>query len=261
MNDCFLPLDYESRNLGMPAYHLSDEFMAAPNEAILSGSLVALRSSLPRFFMQARVDKSRAAAIPLLGRNGFLFAECAITPFTNLRTNPVLRAFLADRNSVLPGRYAPAEVSVTELDRTDRELTARVREIAAESFVDDRFHLDPHCPPPLADRRYRFWVDDLLAADGTFHLMRIRSAVVGFMARRREHLVLAGFTRTYAAAGLGDYLWLSVLATMLTDDIGTAVTQIAVNNIAVLNLYARLGFKFKSPATVFHLWHGTPPSR
>lgn len=253
-NNCFAPLDYESRNLGIPAFKLCETFIANPDESFLKNSVCELHDDHERFFAQARVEKENFSTIPLLGRYGFMYIETAIVPFTILTKNRVLQEFLADRKGFIPKRYNCEDIALVTLTESDTSLAGEVRELASESFVDDRFHLDPHCSNELADRRYAYWVDDLMKSAAIFQLLTLRNELVGFMIRQGEHLILAGFSRKYAASGLGDFLWLSVLASMLEEGLTTAVTQIAVNNTNVLNLYARLAFKFKSPATMLHMW-------
>lgn len=253
-SDCFIPLNYETRNLGIAAFALQDDFIAAPDESLLKSSIIGLAEEYKSFFAQARVAKDSFSIIPLLGRCGFIYIETAISPFTILTKNPVLQAFIADQQGFLPKRYNCADISMVTMNKADTSLSGEIRQIASESFVDDRFHLDPHCSKALADGRYAYWVNDLIKSDATFQLLTLRDELAGFMIRQGERLVLAGFSRKYAASGLGDYLWLSVLASMLDEGLTTAVTQIAVNNTNVLNLYARLAFKFKSPATILHMW-------
>ena len=257
MNDCFSQLPYETRNLGMPAYNLQEACIQAGDESMLLAGLTGLRAEHPRFFVQARIEKAQAHRIPLVSRCGFIYVETAVTPYSQLRNNRILQSFCTDRQQFLPGRYDLAEVAVTAVDPADQAMIDVIRSIAAESFVDDRFHLDPFCPPTVADHRYVCWVDDLLQSGATFTMLLVRGEPAGFMINRADYLVLAGFTRKYASGGLGDYLWLSVLENLQTAGHATAVTQIAVNNIAVLNLYVRLGFKFKAPVAIFHLWHGS----
>jgi hypothetical protein len=41
---------------------------------------------------------------------------------------------------------------------------------------------------------------------------------------------------------------------MLEQNKKVAATLISANNVSVLNLYARLGFRFKNPEATFHYW-------
>jgi ribosomal protein S18 acetylase RimI-like enzyme len=74
------------------------------------------------------------------------------------------------------------------------------------------------------------------------------------MASRGGNLLLAGFDRRHANAGLGEFFWLSVCDRLRARGVRRVTTRISVNNIAVLNLYARLNFKFRDPEMTFHLW-------
>lgn len=254
IDDCLVPLDYESRNLSMASYALVEEFLNAPDHGQLTRSLTEKAERNDRIFAQAKVTREHMAAVPLLESCGFSFVETSLVPHSVLSRNAVLKEFLATPQPFVPKRFDPNELSLSLMAPDDCDTSAAVKRIAAESFVSDRFHVDPQCPAGLADRRYVYWVDDLLTAGVTFHILMLRNEIIGFMARRKEHLVLAGFARTYAASGLGDYLWLGVLGAMLEEGVAQAHTQISTNNIPVLNLYVRLGFKFKDPTAIFHLW-------
>ncbi len=254
IDDCLVPLDYESRNLSMASYALVEEFLHAPDHTQLTHSLTEKAKQHNKIFAQAKVTREHLAAVPVLGNSGFSFVETSLVPHSVLSRNAVLKEFLATPQAFVPKRFDTDELSLLLMAPDDFDTRAAVKRIAAESFVSDRFHVDPQCPSGLADRRYVYWVDDLFTAGVTFHVLMLRNEIIGFMARQKEHLLLAGFARTYAASGLGDYLWLGVLGAMLTEGVTQARTQISTNNIPVLNLYVRLGFKFKDPTAIFHLW-------
>lgn len=252
---CLVHIPWESRNLGVESFALADSFVATPDEALLCASLQRKIEDNGRIFAQARLAKQQLVLSSMLERYGFSFVEATLKPFTVLRKNPRLDEFVNDRLSVVPGRFASGGLHVRPLDRQVEGDCRRVREIAAESFTDDRFHLDPLCSTEMADRRFVFWVDDLLA-DGTVivTLLVWDGTVIAFMARRGDHLILAGFARSHVNSGLGEYLWLAVLAEMRAAGLPQARTLIACNNIPVLNLYSRLGFKFRDPEVTFHYW-------
>ena len=74
------------------------------------------------------------------------------------------------------------------------------------------------------------------------------------MASRGGDLLLAGFARKYAGGGLGEFFWLRVLQNLGADGVDRVSTLISINNLSVLNLYARMGFKFRDSRATFHLW-------
>lgn len=249
-----MSLPYETRNLGIPAFEVSAAFLERPDGATLRACLAARAGECGDFFVQARV-RVDTGLISLLERGGFRYVESSLRPLAILDRNVALRDFVNDPASFLPARYGLADLGIVALDRSDRALCGAVRAIAGESFSDDRFHADHNCDNAVADRRFEYWVDDLMGDPlVAFDVMLLRRRAVAFMAHKSTDLILAGFSRQYAGAGLGDFLWLSVLRRLREAGHNRARTLISVRNIPVLNLHARLGFKFQEPRATFHYW-------
>lgn len=254
-------MPWETRNLGIPAFRLSDAFMENADEETLRECLATQARECKEFFVQARV-RIDASLIRVLEGSGFYFVEATVCPLAILEKNGLLRDFAIDPGSFLPARYALGDVQSVSLDRTDPALCAAVRQIAGESFSDDRFHADHNCERSVADRRFVYWVGDLIGDPGvTFDVMLLKERPIAFMARKVEDLMLAGFARKYAGAGLGDFFWLSVLRQLKEMGLNQARTLISVRNISSLNLHARLGFKFRDPRATFHYWRRSDPIR
>lgn len=252
---CLKSIPWETRNLGLQSFAVDDEFFGNPDDELLKESLRSAEAQNGKIFAQARVAKNDFAALPVLQRYGFYFAETTLIPFSVFRKNDALSRFMADKSSFAPARYSLDGLGLTIMDRRDLAQCATVKAIAAESFSDDRIHLDANCPKEIADRRFCYWVDDLLADEAVvFYLLEHLGACTGFMARKGEDLILAGFAQRYIKSGLGDFLWLSVLEDMHKQGIAQTHTCISANNTPVLNLYVRLGFKFKDPSVTLHYW-------
>ena len=206
-------------------------------------------------FVQAKIDQDHWSLTQLIGSAGFYFIEVALTPYLNLRKSPVLDEFDRDPASFLRGRFELGEIDFGPLDREDNSQCQAVREIAGSSFKDDRFHLDPNCDSGTAHRRYQLWVDQMLAEDtNQFYIMTHGNQVMAFMVQRGTRLPLAGFAQSFTRSGLGDFFWLSTLSQMRRQKLSRVSTGISTNNTAILNLYARLGFRFRNPTAVFHYW-------
>jgi ribosomal protein S18 acetylase RimI-like enzyme len=246
---------WETRNLGTQSFALTEPFLDDPNKKILREALQEKIEEYGRIFVQARLGKQHLSVAPIIERSGFYFVESTLVPYSHLKKNQRLADFVNDRRAFVPQRFAPDKLDFSLLDKGNQEYQQRVRDIAAESFTDDRFHIDLNCRNELADRRYVFWVDDLFADDSTlFYTLDYGSETIGFMICRGENLLLAGFARSYVNSGLGEYLWLAVLQDMQERGIVQVRTLISSNNTPVLNLYVRMGFKFKDPAATFHYW-------
>jgi ribosomal protein S18 acetylase RimI-like enzyme len=251
---CLVPLPWETRNLGIAAFALSPAFLAKPDETRLCAELAGADAAHDRYFVEARLGFD-SAITRLLEAHGFYFVEATVCPHVRLTRYEPLRRFLADPGSFLPARYPPAGLTTAVLERGHAALCDHVRRIAGESFSTDRFHGDYNCDSALAGRRYSLWVDDLLADPGVaFDVLHLKSEPIAFMARKGGHLVLAGFAKRYSGAGLGDFFWLHTLARVQAAGLKDVHTRVTLRNVAVLNLYARLQFKFRDPGATFHLW-------
>lgn len=244
---------WETRNLGIAAYALCDGKLDQLDEGKLASEMETLRRRHGDYFAFARLPKSHLQYVPLLQSCGFYLVECTIAPFIQFAKNGLLASFCDDRRKFIPKRFD--SVNVKFVTATDTPPDKQLRSIAYESFNDDRFHLDFNCPAATADRRFENWVEELLHNNAVFFdLLKVNGETVGFMARKENHLILAGFSKKFQRSGLGDYLWLGSCKAVQSLGYRYTETLISVNNISVLNLYSRLGFKFRNPQYSFHYW-------
>lgn len=249
------PIPYETRNLGMPSFSLNETFLENPNENLLKFSISEKTNKFNSLFIQARLAKENLNIAPVLQNCGFYFVESTLIPQSNLSKNVVLSKFIKNKNDFVPAKYRLDELNTYSLDRNDMIASSNIQEIAEESFLDDRFHIDPNCPDSIANKRFSYWISDLYSDENViFYFLEHRNDKVGFMCHKTNDLILAGFNKKYRNSGLGEFLWLSGLEIMLNKGISQAKTLISVNNTSVLNLYSRLGFKFKHPSVTFHYW-------
>jgi ribosomal protein S18 acetylase RimI-like enzyme len=256
-NGCLSEIPWETRNLGIRSFAIDACFINNPDSGLLHETISRKIDEHGDIFIQARTGKAGMLVAPILQRADFYFVETALVPYTVIRKNDALHRFLADKGAFVPARYDLHALEVFQVEKNDDAFYEAIREIAGESFTDDRFHLDLNCSKEIADRRYSYWVEDLLRdAAVDFDILRFSEETIAFMARKENNLLLAGFSRKYANSGLGDFFWLSVLEQMMREGTTQVQTMISTNNIPVLNLYARIGFKFKDPSVTFHYWGG-----
>ncbi|MBW4520944.1 MAG: GNAT family N-acetyltransferase [Scytolyngbya sp. HA4215-MV1] len=248
-------LPYETRNLGLACFAVRDEFLENPNESGLKSDIAQKISACGKVFVQTRIPKELSQLAPIFQRCGFYFVESTLIPQSRLVDNIILKNFTLNRLDFVPSRYSLNRLVVQPIDKQNFDIRNNIEEISKNSFIDDRFHLDPNCPDEIADSRFFYWIQDLYSdSDVIFYDLEYDREIIGFMCRKNTNLILAGFAKKYRNSGLGDFLWLSVMQDMLTRGLSQAHTLISANNTAVLNLYARLGFKFKQPAVTFHYW-------
>ncbi|MHC5060956.1 MAG: GNAT family protein [Planctomycetota bacterium] len=252
---CLVSIPWETRNLGLQSFHVSDIFVRQSDVSILQEAINKKIEEYGRIFVQARVSTNDSLAIATLEQNGFYFVEMVLVPYTNLKTNKVLKHFIDNRDAFVPDRSGREEWKMVVVDKADTPVIRRIKDIAVESFIDDRFHRDWQCDKETASRRFSYWVDDLAADNETaFIIITHNGKPKGFMVRTFDNLILAGLSRKSVGKGIGKFFWLSALEDMLNAGSSDIHTLISVSNIPVLNLYAGLGFKFKEPAVTLHYW-------
>lgn len=153
------------------------------------------------------------------------------------------------------------EIAVCPADAGD---LAEIEAIAASAFTTGRFLLDHRLPPELSERRYRSWVrssfeggrQQVLAA-------RLGDALVGFfvverLPDARAYWHLTAIAPGWQGQGIGTSLWETMLLRHAADGVRAVRTTISAHNLAVLNLYARLGFSFSAAQMTFHRLDGEP---
>jgi RimJ/RimL family protein N-acetyltransferase len=119
------------------------------------------------------------------------------------------------------------------------------------AFIHDRFHKDFNIERHLADIRYDLWLKDLWEAKQVFGLMYF-DEVVGFWGFSKNKIVLHAMSERYRGKGLSKYFWSCACQALFEKKYTELVSSISISNLAVLNLYASLGFRFRRPVDVYH---------
>ena len=251
---------WETRNLGVSSHAVTPAFFDAPDFAVFDQELRALTATHGRLFVAARLGRKDLPLVPRLQSRGFYLVECTVSPTMVLGKNPVLKAFELDPASFLPRRYRPEEIEFRTLASIPPDYGSLIKAMARDSFHDDRFHCDHQCPQETANRRFVFWMEDLMRdSEVRFDLLSLRGTPVAFFARKRAHQIVSGFVRERASSGLGEFFWLSTCKAVKDEGHTTVHSLISCNNLQSLNLCARCGYRFKDTGYTFHFWEN--PSR
>lgn len=250
---------WETRNLGVPSYALADGFRDAPDFPALEGSMRELAARHGRLFVAARLPRENLALIPGLQQIGFYLVECTLVPTMALHKNPVLLGFERDASTFIPTRYRRADLVFLTLASITPEWVRTLKATARSAFSGDRFHVDHRCPPEIADRRFAFWMDDLIADPNVkFDVLRLKGEPIAFFARKANHQIVSGFIPERATSGLGEFFWLSTCAAVKAEGHAFVHSRISCNNLPSVNLCARCGYRFKETSYTFHFWENPP---
>ena len=130
--------------------------------------------------------------------------------------------------------------------------------IAAGAFVTGRWNVDHRVGPVLAGRRYAAWVERSL--DNPQHQVLkavVDGRVAGFfivepVGTEAAYWHLTAMAEDFQGQGLGAQLWRAMAARHRRDGLRQVQTTISARNVPVLNLYAKLGWRFKQCQMTFH---------
>lgn len=119
------------------------------------------------------------------------------------------------------------------------------------AFAHGRFHRDFNLSRTAADLRYDNWLKQLLEAQQVYGLFW-QSELAGFICYSGNNLVLHAVAEKYRGKGLSKYWWSTVCGKLLAKGHDEVKSSISAANLAVINLYASLGFSFKNPQNIYH---------
>lgn len=132
---------------------------------------------------------------------------------------------------------------------------AAIESIAERDFDYEHYHIDHRLDPRLADQRYNRWVRNSLVYPRQ-RLLKILdgSHLIAFfiVEINDESGTLTAVTREWQGQGYGRRVWQAMLRRYLNEEVEYVSTTISARNVPVLNLYARLGFRFPAPMMTFH---------
>lgn len=123
--------------------------------------------------------------------------------------------------------------------------------IAHGAFSYDRFHRDFNINKGLADVRYDNWFRQLYSSGNVLTLL-YRGAPAGFFGVEGNKIVLHAVAEGLRGRGLAKYLWTAVCRALFSRGHEEIYSSVSAANLAVINLYARLGFSFKNAVDIYH---------
>lgn len=126
-----------------------------------------------------------------------------------------------------------------------------VAAICRDAFLHGRFHRDFNIDRARADRRYENWLRQLHGEGRVLGLL-FKGEVAGFIAHVDGALVLHAMGEAHRGRGLAKYFWSAVCRHLFAQGQTELRSSISFVNIAVINLYSALGFRFRNPIDIYH---------
>jgi ribosomal protein S18 acetylase RimI-like enzyme len=220
MNPAIRRVDWDSAAFGRDCYEL---------DALTADVLQEIGRQPGHYTIKVDPLASKA----LLHRHGFYYCDTLIEPYCS-------RA-----------RFAARRDERAEFSR-DIGIDAALA-ICHGAFRHGRFHRDFHLAQEQADLRYDNWLRQIHAAGGVYGL-RFGGRLAGFIATDEHRLVLHALAPEFRGQGIAAGLWTVVCEDLYARGHNELCSSISAANLAALNLYAALGFRFRRPVDVYHRW-------
>jgi len=207
------------------------------DSAALGCEAYELQSAAPGVLAQARAPGHYTVRVdPLAGKRilhevGFYYCDTLIEPFC------------------AAGEFKPQPHPAARVSR-DAALEPLLA-ICRGAFEQGRFHRDFNVERARADLRYENWLRTLHAAGKVYGLLW-EEDLAGFIAHEGGKLVLHALGAKHRGRGLARHLWSAVCAELARQGAPELTSSISATNLAALNLYVSLGFRFRNPVDVYH---------
>ena len=212
------PTPWDTAAFGMPTWELTEYSVEALSQAAQTVG-----------HHTVRVDS--LADNRLLHEYGFYYCDTLIEPYCN--------------GSRLRAVQCP-EANISKTVDAEQALA-----ICHGAFIHGRFHRDFNLPKAAADLRYDNWLKQLLEAEQVYGLYW-NDVLAGFIGCSGNALVLHALSSEYSGRGLAKYWWSAMCKELFNVGCMEVKSSISAANVAVLNLYASLGFGFRNPVCIYH---------
>jgi hypothetical protein len=212
------PTPWDTAAFGMPTWELTEYSEKGLQQAMQTAGHYTLK-------VDPLVDKR------LLHEYGFYYCDTLIEPRCNATR---LRA------------VQHPEATISKDVDVEQALA-----ICHGAFKHGRFHRDFNLPKAAADLRYDNWLKQLFEARQVYGLYW-QAVLAGFIGHSGNNLVLHALEEKYRGKGWSKYWWSAVCDELLATGHDEVKSSISAANLAVLNLYASLGFSFGNPKDVYH---------
>lgn len=167
----------------------------------------------------------------LLHQYAFYYCDTLLEPFVSRER------FVASHHDQVGIDFAP------DLDD--------ILKVCHGAFRHGRFHRDFNIDPLQADRRYDQWVEQLYAGKNIFGLT-FAGELAAFWGYRDNRIVLHAVAEQFQGKGLARFLWSRGCCELFERGYEELSSSVSATNLAVINLYTSLGFRFRHSVDVYH---------
>jgi L-amino acid N-acyltransferase YncA len=218
MSELLRPTPWDTAAFGMPTWELTEYSAAALQQAAQTTGHHTIK-------VDPLADKR------MLQEHGFYYCDTLIEPYCGAsRLRPALHA-----DAAIAGEPDAAQALA----------------ICHGAFAHGRFHRDFNLSKDAADLRYDNWLKQLLDKKQVYGLYW-QGALAGFVGYDGNSLLLHAVAEAYRSKGCSKFWWSAACEELLAAGNSEVKSSISAGNLAVLNLYASLGFSFRNPQDIYH---------
>lgn len=123
--------------------------------------------------------------------------------------------------------------------------------ICKNAFIYGRFNRDFKLNKMMAEQRYSNWLTHFYK-EKLIYTLYYANRLAGFVAYANNKLVLHALASNYRGKGLAKYFWSKVCKDLFSKGHHEITSSVSASNLAVINLYSSLGFKFRNAVDVYH---------
>jgi RimJ/RimL family protein N-acetyltransferase len=231
---------WDTRVYGRPVLQVTRLELRAGPRADDAAPFLAARDACQPALVSCRLPGERLRESMFLESLGFRFIEMLYAPGIDCAR--------------MPAPIGP----LLQLERGTEADLPSVLEIAGTAFRNERFHVDPRLPAQLADVRYQNWAAsaldhprqrlEVLKEDGRL----VAFFVTELLPDGTCYWHLNAVAPARQGQGYGRRAWQTMMQAAAAEGAARVRSSIVARNHRVLNLYARLGFRFLPPLMTFH---------
>ncbi len=197
-----------------------------------------LRGDRESEYLVVKTDPGAFELSQFLALEGFVFAECSLEVFLNLRNYKMPR---------LAQRYSK-DISYRKADDISKGLI--YQQIKKGIFNTDRIALDKRFGRHISADRYVNWIEDEIERGADlYHVFFQNDEEVGFFVIKESvpgveaNPFLAGLYDEYKSSGLGMNVVVGIeVEEALRRGLKRMRTHVSSNNVSMLNLYEYMGY-------------------
>jgi len=232
---------WDSRVYGFPVLQITEIKITGSDTRADMRAFELERDRLGAGLVSCRLSHELLRESMLLEDHGFRFIEMLYQPELEL----------AECRSL-------EEDSALEISRARDDELAALCAIASTAFQNERFKMDPRLDPELSDQRYQNWVaSSMHHPTQKLYAIRAEDRPIAFFVTEMLddgtcYWHLNAVASSAQGRGYGKRTWQGMLQQALDKGARRVRTCIVARNYRVLNLYAKLGFRFPPPLMTFH---------